>query len=303
MKLKLIHTFNDKIDLNYGDVPLFSYVYVPQVPAVESPRPYFHPLRTLAGDVVTNFRPNDHRWHHGLSMTMPYVSGDNFWGGKSYVRGEGYVQLDNNGHQRHTNWDYLTCTDEGAELRQRIAWISYAGESWIEETRRISVRDINPDAGCWTLDLRMSLHNVRGEELVFGSPATEGRPDGVGYGGLFWRGARDLTGSLVMVGSDGPETNKSDMTVMGQKGAWLAFVGAHDGVDRISTVIFLDQKTNPRYPTRWFARTESQAGASFALTYDSTYTLEAGAVLDLHYQIVIACGVWSRQQIEATFSR
>jgi hypothetical protein len=68
-------------------------------------------------------------------------------------------------------------------------------------------------------------------------------------------------------------------------------------------VIFLDQPSNPRYPTRWFARTESQAGASFAFTYDSTYTLEADATLNLHYQIVIASGVWSRQQIEATFGR
>src|SRR5690606_37810663 len=126
MTLKLIHTFNDKIDLYYDDVPLFTYVYVPQTPAVESPRPYFHPLRTLAGDVMTNFRPNDHRWHHGLSMTRPSVSGDNFWGGKSYVRGGGYVQLENSGQQRHTSRDYLTCNDEGAELRQRIAWITYA---------------------------------------------------------------------------------------------------------------------------------------------------------------------------------
>ncbi|MBZ0299936.1 MAG: PmoA family protein [Anaerolineae bacterium] len=298
MTLKLIHTFNDKIDLYYEDVPLFSYVYVSRVPAIESPRPYFHPVRTLAGDVVTNFRPNDHRWHQGFSMTMPYISGDNFWGGKSFVRGQGYVQLDNNGQQRHVNWDYLTCTDDEADLRQRIVWVSYAGETWIEEERRIVVGEVNPEMSCWTLEVHLSLHNVRGEALEFGSPATEGRPDGVGYGGWFWRGARDLTGGLVMI-SDGSETSKSDMVVMGHSGPWLAFVGAHDGVDRSSTLVFIDQPQNPRYPTQWFARTESNVCASFALTYADTYTLEADETLNLSYTMVIASGAWNRQQIEA----
>ncbi len=296
MALKLVDTFNDKIDLYYGDVPLFTYVYVSRVPAVESPRPYFHPVRTLAGDVVTNFRPNDHRWHQGISMTMAYISGDNFWGGKSFVRGQGYVQLDNNGQQRHTNWDYITCTDDHAELRQRIAWISYRGETWIEEVRRINISKIDPAAGYWVLEMNLSLHNVRGEDLVFGSPATEGRPDGVGYGGLFWRGARDLTGALVMV-EDGPETSKSDMTVMGHAGAWLAFVGQHDSVDRSSTVILIDQPGNPRYPNRWFARTESDVGGSFAFTYEETYTLPVDESLNLNYQMVFANGAWNRQQI------
>lgn len=298
MALKLVHTFNDKIDLYYGAVPLFTYVYVSRVPTVESPRPYFHPVRTLAGDVVTNFRPNDHRWHQGISMTMPYVSGDNFWGGKSFVRGQGYVQLDNNGQQRHINWDTIACTNTQADLRQRIAWVSYAGQTWIEETRRIAVSEVNPDAGYWMLDVSLSLRNVRGEPLVFGSPATEGRPDGVGYSGWFWRGARDLTGGLVMI-EDGPETNKSDMVVMGHSGSWLAFVGAHDGVDRSSTLLFIDQPGNPRYPTRWFARTETTVCVSYALTYAETYTLNPDAVLDLSYRQVFASGAWTRQQVEA----
>ena len=299
MTLKLVHTVNDQIELFYGDVPLFSYVYQAQTAAVESTRPYFHPIRTLAGDVVTNFRPNDHRWHHGLSMTMPYVSGDNFWGGKSFVSGQGYVQLDNNGQQRHMDWTSLTCTGEQADLRQRVAWVSYGGETWIDEERHIQVREVNADAGYWTLDLGFRLHNVRGEALVFGSPATEGRPDGVGYGGLFWRGARDLTRGFIVIGNGGPETSKSDMEVMGHRGPWLACLGLHDAVDRSSTVIMVDQPGNPRYPTRWFARTETAVGASFALTYEDTYTLEADATLALDYRLIFVSGAWNREKIEA----
>ena len=45
---------------------LWRYVYAPATPANESPRPYAHPVCSFYGDVLTNFRPNDHSWHHGL---------------------------------------------------------------------------------------------------------------------------------------------------------------------------------------------------------------------------------------------
>src|SRR5918998_6394752 len=85
-RLRLTHMLHDRVVLGYGDRPLFDYVYAPDVDPRESPKPYFHPLRTLAGNVVTLFRPHDHRWHHGLAMTMAQLSGQNLWGGPTYVR-------------------------------------------------------------------------------------------------------------------------------------------------------------------------------------------------------------------------
>ncbi len=101
---QLVHTLDSHLDLVHDGVTLFSYVYRPQTPAIESPRPYFHPLRTLKGNVVSGFRPHDHRWHHGLSMTCANLSGVNFWGGPTYLRDGGYVQLNNNGEQRQVGW-------------------------------------------------------------------------------------------------------------------------------------------------------------------------------------------------------
>jgi hypothetical protein len=132
MTLKLIHTHDDNLQLYHDDVQLFTYVYQPKVAAVEAPRPYFHPMRTLAGDVVTSFRPNDHRWHHGLSMTFAYLSGDNFWGGSSYVRDKGYTLLDNLGQQQHREWEEIWCAADSAYFRQQIAWVSSKGEIWID---------------------------------------------------------------------------------------------------------------------------------------------------------------------------
>ncbi len=291
MALKLIHTHNDNIQLYYDGVQLFTYVYQPQVAAVEAPRPYFHPMRTLAGDVVTNFRPNDHRWHHGLSMTFAYLSGDNFWGGNSYVRDQGYTLLDNLGQQQHREWEAITCEPDHAYFRHQIAWVSSKDEIWIDESR---THEVTFADDYWVLTMRLALHNVRGQALEFGSPATEGRP-GVSYGGLFWRGARDLTGGTITI-ADGPQTNDDDMAVMGQSGSWLSFVGLHDVVDHHSTVLLIDHPDNPRYPNPWFARTTSNVGASFAFIFDEIYTLEADAVLNLNYQIVFANGAWDREQ-------
>ena len=63
MKTKITHSLHDYIDLYHGEVRLFRYVYEPKTKAYESPKPYFHPLSTLAGNKVSIFRPYDHVWN------------------------------------------------------------------------------------------------------------------------------------------------------------------------------------------------------------------------------------------------
>ena len=127
-KLSLTHHVNEALDLAYGDQPLFRYVYNPVMPATESPKPYFHPLYTLGGNEITCYRPHDHLWHKGLQMTMAHLSGENFWGGGSYVHGQGYVQLPNNGRMEHQAWTEMTLTDSALTLQERLAWITLAAD-------------------------------------------------------------------------------------------------------------------------------------------------------------------------------
>ena len=56
MKLTLTHKVHDSLELHYQGQTLFRYVYEPNDAPMESPRPYFHPLRTLRGNEVTLFR-------------------------------------------------------------------------------------------------------------------------------------------------------------------------------------------------------------------------------------------------------
>src|SRR5579862_2529468 len=108
MPLTLIHTLNDALELRYREQTLFTYIYQSRTAAFESPKPYFHPLKTLAGNEVSLFRPHDHLWHIGLSMSIANLSGENFWGGPTYTYKAGwYERLDNNGRQEHRQWQEL----------------------------------------------------------------------------------------------------------------------------------------------------------------------------------------------------
>lgn len=287
------HQLNDALTLAYAGQPLFHYVYNPDTPPNESPKPYFHPIYTLGGNLVTNFRPHDHVWHKGLCMTITHLSGQNFWGGPTYVHGEGYVQQHNNGRMQHAAWETIECTEEGAHFQERLTWITLAGETWVDETRHFAVHDINADAGYWSLDVQIKLTNRAGQPLEIGSPTTQGRPL-AGYGGLFWRGPRSFRGGQIVsaVGVEGEG-------MMGQAAPWLAFRGKHDGNGATSTLAFLDYPQNLRYPNKWFVRSDPFACASFAFMFDEVYNWQAEETLDLHYRIVIADGVLEHAQIDA----
>jgi hypothetical protein len=288
----LVHAISEYAELLHGDQPIFRYVYGPATEPRESPKPYFHPLYTLGGELVSVFRPHDHVWHKGLAMTWAVLSGQNFWGGPTYVHGQGYVQLDNNGQIVHRGWDELRADAEQVVLAERLDWIASTGQTWLAENRRIAVAELDPTRRLWSLDFEIALRNVAGRVLTFGSPTTEGRPL-AGYGGLFWRGPRSFTGGKILAaeGLEGPE-------LMGKAAAWLAFVGRHDGSGGASTLVFLDRPGNPRYPTKWFVRSEPFAAVSFAFAFDEELDLAIGDALHLRYRVAIADGAWSRKEIE-----
>lgn len=285
---RLVHASDARVDFVSDGRLLCRYVYRPDVPAGESPRPYCHPLRTLSGEAVTGFRPADHLWHHGLSLTSANLSGQNFWGGPTYVRDQGYVPLDNHGRIEHAGWD-----GPGVErLSERLRWVTRRGTTWLQERRELVPAWIDEAGGDWAFELAFELRNVAGERLEFRSPTTEGRP-AAGYGGLFWRGPDCFAGGTVRAPA---LTDGSGM--MGERAAWLAYTGRHDGSGRTSTVVFVDHPSNPRHPTQWFVRSRPYAGVAFAYAFDEPFPLEPGQKLTFRYRVVVADGDPAVSRIE-----
>ena len=300
---QLNHIDDNALEYAYSGVSLFRYVYRPKTLQLESPKPRFHPLHTLSGRLVSGFRPIDHPWHHGLAMTFAELSGENFWGGPTYVRGRGYRQLRNNGTQRHLAWIDARLDEGRPHLHEQLEWVTQAGETWLAEERTVDVTRVDEAQSCWALSFQTKLTNCSSRTLDFGSPTTNGRP-AAGYGGLFWRGPRSFAGGRILL-ADGTEGGlfadgtEGEEDVMGRRSPWLAYYGRHGNSGGSSTILFVDDPSNPRYPTQWFARCGATPVVSFALTFDVEYPLPEGETLALTHHIVFADGEWSVPQIEA----
>jgi hypothetical protein len=264
------------ITVGHDGVELCRYVYRPPEPAIESPRPYLHPVRTLTGDEVSIYRPHDHVWHKGIAWSLPNVGPQNFWGGPTFVRDKGYVQLDNNGAQVHRS---LAVSD--GTVTQNLDWLTSSDELWFQENRTVSFSLVD---GGWALTFTTAMTNVSGETILIGSPTTEGRPN-AGYGGLMWRGPRSFTDGEVLTpaGRGGDE-------LMGTRAPWLAFRGRHDGHGRTSTLVFVDAQTNPGHPTEWFVRSTPFACVCPAPFFSAEVPVGPEETLTLSYTVIIADG-------------
>ncbi|MGJ5895655.1 PmoA family protein [Streptomyces niveiscabiei] len=293
-QLRIVHAHGDRITVTepVTGVELLSYVYRAEADW-EAPKPYIHPLRTLAGDVVTDYRPNDHRWHKGLSLTASHLSGANLWGGNSYVHGEGYLAIPERvGSMRHVAFDEVTADDAGrVVIAERLTWHPYDGELWAEETRRVEVHDVDLDSRSWALTWTSAITNRRTEPLLFGSPTTAGR-DMAGYTGLFWRGPRAFRdGRIIGPDGEGPE-------LMGTQGEWLALSGEHDGADGFATVVFAHAPENAGgHPAHWFVRNEPFAAIAPSWAFFEELALPPGETLTRRYRVVVADGAWGRADI------
>lgn len=295
---RLVHTHGERITVTdpATGVELLAYVYRPEA-AWEAPKPYLHPLRTLAGDVVTDYRPNDHRWHKGLALTASHLSGANLWGGNTYVPGEGYLALPERvGSMAHVAFDEVGAVGGRAVIAERLTWHPYGGELWAEERRRIEVHDIDAGSRSWALTWTSAVTNRRAEPLRFGSPTTAGR-ELAGYTGLFWRGPRAFRGGRILGPyAEGPE-------LMGRQAPWLAFSGEHDGTDGHATLVFAHAPENDHagagggHPAHWFVRNDPFAAVAPSWAFFEELELAPGDTLTRRYRVVVADGAWEREEI------
>ncbi|MEV0647101.1 PmoA family protein [Phytomonospora sp. NPDC050363] len=255
------------------------YVWNPQVALGNSPRPYLHPVRTLAGLVVTEAGPDSHRHQFGISIAAPDIDGSNFWGGRTFVADHGPAWLDNHGSQRHQRWLHHT----SGGLAHTLRWVSGDQRDLLHETRSLACRPLSDTA--WTLSTRSRLTNVTERPLTIRSPAALGRP-GAGYGGFFWRGPA-ITGTIAILSPLG----NGVASVHGRTAAWTAVTCA-GGEDGDWTVLFAPADEGTARD-RWFVRARDYLGVGSSLTWESPLTLAPGESIERHIAAVIADGAVS----------
>ncbi|CAM5288176.1 DUF6807 domain-containing protein [Streptomyces narbonensis] len=248
------------------------YTTRPPLALDHSPRPYLHPVTTLGGRVVTETVPEDHPHHLGAGVAVPDVAGHNFWGGRTFVRGRGSVELDNHGVQRHDG--FKLCDPDG--FVEELTWWA-AGERLLREHRTVAATALTDTA--WALDLTFSLANVSGRDLSVGSPATNGRP-GAAYGGFFWRAPKEAAVPVVFGAESGADDEES---VHGARSDWVALAG--EGW----TLVFAGAtETTRRDP--WFVRAAEYPGVGSSLAHDGRLPVPAGETFVRRVVTVVADG-------------
>ncbi|MFE6198427.1 PmoA family protein [Streptomyces sp. NPDC057838] len=263
-------TGGDTVVLRVAGRPVGRYVTRPELPARLSPRPYLHPVTTLAGTAVTELGPADHTHHLGVGVVVPDVEGFNFWGGRTYVRDQGPTELDNHGSQRHVAFQLRDPDGFVEELR----WVAAGGEL-LRERRTVAATELTSRA--WALDLTFSLTNVTGAPLSIGSPATNGRP-GAAYGGFFWRARKEAAAPEVFTaGAEG------EAAVHGRRADWLALAGSD------WTLVFAGVTEATRRDP-WFVRTGEYPGVGSSLAHDERLPVAPGETVVRRIVTVVADG-------------
>ncbi len=246
------------------------YTTRPDLAPDHSPRPYLHPVTTLGGRPVTETVPEDHPHHLGAGVAVPDVEGRNFWGGRTFVRGRGSVELANHGVQRHDG--FKLCDPDG--FVEELTWTA-EGERLLREHRTVAAVALTDSA--WALDLTFSLTNVAGRDLSIGSPATNGRP-GAAYGGFFWRAPLEATAPVVFgADADGEEA------VHGVRSDWVALAG--EGW----TLVFAGATARTREDP-WFVRAAEYPGVGSSLAYGERLAVADGETFVRRVVTVVADG-------------
>ncbi|MGG5752177.1 DUF6807 family protein [Zafaria sp. Z1313] len=258
-----------------------------------SPRPFLHPVRTLAGTVVTAQQPLDHTWHLGAGVALQDVDGSNYWGGRTYTRAAGrYVWRADHGRIA-TESQSIAPFGGGSRLAARLRWDGYDGGAQLAEERTVTAV---PAAGGWEFGLDFALSPAGTGAVSLGSPGSNGRDRG-GYGGFFWR-LPELEDVEVFTAQDSGED-----AVHGSVAPWLAVSavfrgpdgpGSGSGSGSEATLVFAAPDDDP-----WFVRCSGYPGIGRSIAWEEPVVASPGAPVSRSVRVLVLDGRLDRAAVEA----
>lgn len=246
----------------------------------DSPKPYFHPLHTASGKIITRGYPmikddpeekkgryQDHPHHRGLWYSHGDVNGVDFW---AEGNGKGRIVF--------KSLDEMKGGKEG-RLTATFDWVAPDGKTLLTETKRVTVT-ARPDARI--LDFVEVLH-AGSEAAKFGDTKE---------GTFAMRVALPLAPSHggVMVNAEGGNGEKN---IWGKRSPWVDYYAPIDG--QTVGVAFFDNPGNPKYPTYWHSRAYGLHSINpFGehdyyndKTRDGSLTIPADGTLTFRYRVFI----------------
>jgi len=274
------HEMGKFIEINdHGHhAPIWRYVYG------SKPKPFFHPLSTPGGHVLTLFEPHDHYWHRGLWFTIKYINGENFW-----------EELDDDpwGTQKTLMPPTITPGPDGKlSVFSRQDWVRPGNKGVVfNEQRQFDYVPINADA--YALDFHFMLTPTAELKLDRTVYTTWG-----GYGGLTFRGNRNWQETRLLF-SDGSTSDRP----LGFPADWCDLSGKLDGGKNLTAgIAIFDHPSNPRHPTPWYGGTGPGHYFNAAFLFHEPMTVPAGVPLTFRYRVIVHDGIWQKSDLQKAYS-
>jgi putative heme-binding domain-containing protein len=246
---------------------LVSYVMEP------NSRPYLHPVRDPSGKVVlTEDRPADHRWQHGIFTGFHRVNGFNYW-------------KEDEGKQRFVRLLDLKESVDRVTWRALVELVAPNGSVALEEEDAITVH-APESVDAYTIDFDVVL---RAKE----DPVTFGK---FFVGGLAvrmpWDQANPRQTHLNSAGLRGQACEQ-------QRATWCN-VERPFGNETFGIAVF-DHSKNPNHPAAW--RVDEQGLINPNISALGDWTLAVNQAQTFRYRILVSRGSATHEQLETRFRK
>jgi hypothetical protein len=279
----------NEIAVEIGGKPFTTYYFTPEVA-----KPYFQPLRSAQGTIVTrgfpifNEIPAAHRLDpnlepHQRPMYFGHgnINGYDFWGEEAFVKYYGKDASSQYGRQVFRKIDEMNGGPDSGTLKAAFDLVGSDGKPFAEETQSYTFRG---DSERRIVDCEFTITANHG-------PVKMGDTK---EGTFAIRVAPELTEPKVhMLNSNGLVGEKE---IWGKRADWVDYSGVVSG-EKLGIAIF-DNPQNLRHPSTWHARGYGLFSVNpFGESYfyrdpkrDGSYTIEPGKSLTLRYRVLIHHG-------------
>lgn len=233
-------------------------------------KPYFHPLATPGGVVLTDLRPADHPWHRGLWWSWKHINGLNYWEEDQKTgRSEGATEL--------LKWSADPRPDGSARLTFELSYHPWNAAPVLTERRVVDVSA--PSANGYALEWVSEFSAVTNVTLDRTPLPDEagGKPWG-GYAGFSLR----LGPEQRKWAFSDSESRSGEKSMHGQPAHWAKLSAGTNG----PAVQIFDQPDNVRYPTRWYI-SQGMPYFSPAPLFARSLALAGGEKLVLRYRLLV----------------
>lgn len=265
-----------KIDVLVDGKPFTTYFFSPDLP-----RPYFHPLRSADGTVITRGFPmisnapgeekdRDHPHHKSCWVSYGDVDGVDYWSSET-------AKVP--GHIVNRSVDKMEAKGGKGVLAVTMDWIDNTGRKIMEQKEEVV---FHGDKSRRIMDFAITF-TAADRDVTF----------------------RDTKEGMFSIRLASPlkETNGGKITnatggvgekqCWGKKATWVDYSGTLNGTK--VGVTMMDHPGNLRYPTTWHVRAYGLFGANpFGLRdftgdkmHDGSYVIAAGKNLKFSYRILI----------------